>query len=191
MKTALMIVDVQNDFIEGGALGVTGGRKVSEGVAKLVSEGVGFDLIVTTQDWHINPGSHWSDEPDYVDSWPVHCGANTFGSELHSKLQLALSDSGVPVIQIVKGEFEAAYSGFEGRNKDGSEGTVTEILNGLGVTDLVVVGIATDHCVKATALDAVGNSFGVTVLVNYIAGVNAVRSVEALETLKAAGVRVE
>lgn len=190
MKTALLIVDVQNDFIEGGSLAVSGGEAVAQRLANLIAEDNDFDFLITTQDWHINPGNHWSETPDYVDTWPVHCAAETFGAELRTELQDALDTTQTPIFQIVKGEHEAAYSGFEGRAKNGQNGDVADLIKNLGVTNLVVVGLATDHCVKATAMDAVEAGFAVEVLTDYIAGVSPERSVEALKELEAAGVTV-
>lgn len=196
MTSALLIVDVQNDFIEGGALAVTGGEKVARRLAEQLtlnqnSEDFVFpDIIVTSQDWHINPGNHWSETPDYVDTWPVHCAANTYGAGIHLELAAAIEKrvrEGAMHLEIVKGEHEAAYSAFEGRAKQGSLKTVTHLLHDLGVDALEVVGIATDHCVKATVLDALKVGFRVVVLTEFIAGVDEERSREAMLEMGEAG----
>lgn len=203
MTSALIIVDVQNDFIEGGSLGVQGGEKVALGIAKKLraeAQGKGTDnfhfpkIIVTTQDWHINPGNHWSDNPDYVDTWPVHCAANTEGAAIHDELASAIDeaqDNAYELLKIVKGEHEAAYSGFEGRawKLNGEKTSLTTLLREMGVEALEVVGIATDHCVKATVLDALADGFRVVVHTQLIAGVDAERSHEALIEMGAAGAR--
>ncbi len=169
MKKALILVDIQNDFVEGGSLAVTGGKDLAQRMAEYVKENAHkYDLIVTTQDWHVNPGSHWSATPDFSDSWPVHCEANAWGSEIVQELnqELALHN----VAQIFKGEYEAAYSGFEGKDKQGI--TLNNVLDDAGIQEIDIAGIATDHCVKATAEDGV-KLFAVNVLKNYVVGIDA------------------
>ena len=198
MTTALLIVDVQNDFIEGGALAVNGGEKVALTLADALNREEPFatghpDIIVTTQDWHINPGNHWSETPDYKDTWPVHCAAGTHGAAIRQELRHALDKetlNGVTLLEIVKGEHEAAYSGFEGRPKTGALKTLTHLLHEYGVQELEIVGIATDHCVKATVLDALDMGFKVTLNTNYIAGVDEKRSEEAIADMEAAGATI-
>lgn len=170
MTTALLIIDVQNDFVEGGSLAVNGGRDLAARLGEYLRSGNdNFDHIITTQDWHIDPGDHFSDNPDYVDSWPHHCVADTEGAAIVETLRKALVERGVSA-SVRKGMFEAAYSGFEGVTEDG--GTLTEILKELDVTDVTVVGIATDYCVRASALDAVKEGFNTTVWAEYIVGIN-------------------
>lgn len=179
MKKALIIVDIQNDFVEGGSLGVAGGKNLAERMAQYVKENAkAYDLIVTTQDWHIKPGAHWSDTPDFMETWPVHCEAETWGSEIVAELneELVLHD----VTKIFKGEYEAAYSGFEGREMHGK--TLEDVLEGFSIQELDIAGIATDHCVKATAEDGT-EKFTVNVLKNYVVGINK----ENCETLFANG----
>ena len=148
MKRALLIVDVQPTFCEGGALGVVGGNDVAERIADFVTEYEDeYEIIVTTQDWHINPGEHFSDHPDFVDTWPPHGVAGTAQAELHDAIAALPFDDSVK-----KGQHAAAYSGFEGVNKSGD--TLEEILRRADITDVDVVGIAESHCVKDTALDA-------------------------------------
>ncbi len=164
--TALVIVDVQVDFCEGGSLAVPGGA----GVARRLSEHLDarhdqYALVVATRDHHVDPGSHFSDAPDYVDTWPPHCVAGTRGAELHPELDRRWID-----VVVDKGAHEAAYSGFEGRAPDGR--TLAEVLADGGVGTVEVAGIATDYCVKATALDAIRLGFGVTLLASAAAPVN-------------------
>jgi len=216
MSRALIIVDVQNDFCEGGALAVPGGAALAGEISEYVDAHHGqFDHIVATQDWHIDPGAHFSEEPDFVDSWPRHCVAGTRGAELHPDL-----DPEHIQAYFRKGRFAAAYSGFEGLlapeddvptgdrrpgampvsgagntgntgntedtdDADNSAGAfagsdiadgedaigLDDWLQSHDVEDIVVVGIATDHCVKATALDAVQAGYSVTVLRGLTVGI--------------------
>ena len=145
MTTALVIVDVQNDFCEGGSLAVAGGAEVAAAITRHLRDNR-YDHVVATRDYHIDPGSHFSDEPDYVTSWPAHCVADTPGAAFHP----ALDTSAVEEV-FSKGAHSAAYSGFEGAAPDGTG--LAEWLRARGVDAIDVVGIATDHCVRATALD--------------------------------------
>ena len=158
-RTALLVVDVQPTFCEGGALGVEGGNDVAAQVADLLAGEHGYDLVVTTQDWHIDPGDHFSDEPDFVDTWPPHGVAGTAEAELHPALDAVAGriDAGVR-----KGMHAAAYSGFEGVDDNGR--TLNEVLAAAAITDVDVVGIAFDHCVRATAMDAAANGYATTVI---------------------------
>lgn len=191
MTNALIIVDVQNDFIEGGSLGVNGGEQVALKLASYIPK-ADYDLIVATQDWHIDPGEHWAKgAPDFVNTWPVHCEAGTNGANIRAELQNVLNETAIPVTYIHKGQFEAAYSGFEGTTHD-PEGeadglALREFLDAYGVTHVDIAGIATDHCVKATVLDALHEGFDVTVLAGYIAGVDANASAEAITTMEEKG----
>ena len=208
MSRALIIVDVQNDFWEGGSLAVEGGADLAAEISEYVDAHHGpFDHIVATQDWHIDPGPHFSADPDFVDSWPRHCVAGTRGAELHPDL-----DTEYIQAYFRKGQYTAAYSGFEGLlapedavptgdRKPGAmplAGTADALepaegggeaggaaafaadedaiglddwLQSHDVEDVVVVGIATDHCVKATALDGVQAGYSVTVLRGLTVGI--------------------
>lgn len=177
---ALVVVDVQNDFCEGGALGVTGGEQVARDVAELLAGDHGYRVVVATRDMHIDPGSHFSDSPDFVDSWPPHCVKGTVGAELREELADAHFDA-----VFDKGAYVAAYSGFEGESAAG-EG-LAEWLRSRGVTTVDVVGIATDHCVRATAEDAVKAGFMTSVVANLTAAVDPERGKRALEELAANG----
>ncbi|WP_109474777.1 isochorismatase family protein [Ornithinimicrobium cavernae] len=189
MTRALIIVDVQLDFCEGGSLAVEGGSAVAAGITEhVVRHGQEYAAIVATADWHIDPGEHWSDQPDYVDSWPVHCEAGTAGAEFRPELAGALDH-----VQAVfrKGQHAAAYSGFEGSAEvHGVQIGLAEWLRERDVTEVDVVGIATDHCVRATALDARAEELDTTVLLGLTAGVAPETTEAALEEMRAAGVRV-
>jgi nicotinamidase/pyrazinamidase len=176
---ALIVVDVQNDFCEGGSLAVAGGTDVARAISARLADG-GFDHAVATRDHHVDPGAHFSAHPDFVDSWPAHCVVGTPGAELHPELDT----SAIEAI-FDKGEHAAAYSGFEG-SADGVG--LADWLRERGVTDVEVVGIATDHCVRATALDAVAAGFATTVRLDLTAGVDAATVADALEQFRAAGV---
>lgn len=183
MSRALIIVDVQPTFCEGGELGVEGGNAVAQRIAVFVSSHPDtYDLIATTQDWHIDPGTHFSDEPDFVDSWPPHGVAGTPNAEVHQ----ALSD--VPVdIAVKKGQYEAAYSGFEGVADDGT--TLADALHHAGITDVDVVGLAESHCVCDTAIDAVREQFTVRVFSDLTAPVSEELGVKARERMNDEGVQ--
>lgn len=183
MSRALIIVDVQPTFCEGGELGVEGGNAVAQRIAVFVSSHPDtYDLIATTQDWHIDPGAHFSDEPDFVDSWPPHGVAGTPNAEVHQ----ALSD--VPVdIAVKKGQYEAAYSGFEGVADNGT--TLADALHHAGITDVDVVGLAESHCVCDTAIDAVREQFTVRVFSDLTAPVSEELGVKARERMNDEGVR--
>lgn len=187
MTTALLIIDVQNDFTEGGALGVVGGDAVAAGIARLLREHPDrYDVVIASRDWHDadnDNGGHFHAQPDFVDSWPVHCVSDTAGAEYHP----ALTDAPID-IHVRKGQGRPAYSIFEGIAHDGS--TMVETLDRLGVTHLDVAGIATDHCVLASALDGLAAGRSVTVLTDLIAGVGAESSAAALARLEAAGARL-
>ncbi|MFH7323509.1 isochorismatase family protein [Aeromicrobium sp. JJY06] len=159
----LVVVDVQNDFCEGGSLAVAGGAAVAQTVADLIAAG-DYELVVATRDAHVDPGPHFSETPDYVDSWPPHCVVGTPGAELHEPLT---NDLFAAIFD--KGAYEAAYSGFEGTDADGR--TLADFLRERDVDEIDVCGIATDHCVRATALDGAAEGFRVRVLEDLTAAV--------------------
>ena len=183
-KRALIVVDVQNDFCEGGSLAVTGGAEVARRVAELVAGDHGYDHVVATRDHHIDPGDHFSDQPDFVDSWPRHCVAGTAGAELHPELAETRFDA-----VFDKGEYAAAYSGFEGSSADGA--TLAAWLRDRDVAAVDVCGIATDYCVKATAGDAAGAGFETTLLLELTAAVAPASTADVIAELAGAGVAVE
>ena len=186
---ALVIVDVQNDFCEGGSLAVAGGADVAARIADFVAAHRGdYAAIVATADWHIDPGDHFSETPDFVDSWPVHCVAGTPGAEPHPGVEPAMAH-----VEAVfrKGEYAAAYSGFEGLTHDapGRAGAIGlgDWLAARDVRAVDVVGIATDYCVRATALDALRAGLGTRVLIDLTAGVAPESSERAVAQLRAEG----
>ncbi|MBF4462853.1 MULTISPECIES: isochorismatase family protein [unclassified Rathayibacter] len=186
MTTALLIVDVQNDFTEGGALAVAGGDAVAGRISAYLSA-TRYDTVLASRDWHdgdSDNGGHFATEPDFVDTWPVHCVAGTAGADYHSALDLAAVD-----VHIRKGQGRPSYSAFEGVTSEGE--SVPELLVRLGVTELDVVGLATDYCVRASALDARSEGIAVRVLDDLVAGVSEEGSAAALREIAAAGVRVE
>ena len=184
-RTALLVVDVQPTFCEGGALPVEGGNAVAARVAVLLGGEHGYDLVVTTQDWHIDPGDHFSDEPDFVNTWPPHGVAGTAEADLHPALD--------PVAERIdarvrKGMHAAAYSGFEGTDDEGR--TLDGVLSASSITEVHVVGLAFDHCVRATAIDAAANGYATTVLEDLSASVAPETEASARTQLAAAGVAV-
>ena len=186
MSRALVLVDIQNDFCEGGSLAVTGGAAVAERAAARVldQDGPPYAAIVATADWHHDPGAHWATdgEPDFATTWPVHCAAGTTGAAFHPALEPAMGE----VTEVFrKGAHDAAYSGFEGFAEDGTG--LADWLRTRGVTDLDVGGIATDHCVRATVLDALREGFAVRLLTDTIAGVDPETTQAALAEMAAAG----
>jgi nicotinamidase/pyrazinamidase len=181
---ALIIVDVQNDFCEGGSLAVAGGAAVARSISSLLADGGhGYGHVVATKDYHIDPGSHFADNPDYAHSWPVHCVAGSPGSEFHPELATERIDA-----VFRKGAHAAAYSGFEGTDDAGTP--LADWLRAHGVDAVDVVGIATDYCVRATAADAAANGFSTRVLLGLTAGVAPGTTAEAITELRDAGVGV-
>ncbi|GAA4824394.1 nicotinate phosphoribosyltransferase [Nocardioides caeni] len=189
-KRALIVVDVQNDFVEGGSLAVTGGREVAGRISRHLAEHAGdYAVVAASRDWHHagdTNGGHFPEpgvDPDYVTTWPVHCVQGAPGSDYAPEL-----DTGAVTHHVVKGMGVPAYSAFEGVT-DADE-RLEDVLRAAGVTEVDVTGIATDHCVRATALDARAAGFEVTLLDGLHAGVAPETSAAALEELAAAGVAV-
>lgn len=184
MARALLIVDVQNDFTEGGALGVIGGDAVAEGVSRLLAERASnYSVIIASRDWHdpsSDNGGHFAESPDFVDTWPVHCVAETEGAAYDPLLNV-----NAVTHHVRKGQGAPAYSLFEGLTEEGS--TAASVLREHGVLEVDVVGIATDHCVRASALDAVDHGIHVRILTDLIAGVGKDSSEAALAELAHAG----
>lgn len=182
MTRALIIADVQNDFCEGGSLPVAGGAEVAAAISGHLRAG-GYDHVVATRDHHIDPGPHFAAEPDYAASWPPHCVAGTPGADFHPLLDTSAIDE-----VFAKGAHTAAYSGFEGASGDGTP--LAGWLRAHGVDTVDIAGIATDHCVRATALDAVKAGFAVRVLLHLTAGVAHETTSRALRELEDAGVEL-
>jgi nicotinamidase/pyrazinamidase len=190
MARALIVVDVQNDFCEGGSLPVSGGARVAADIHDLLqrwhsrAEGrPAYDVVVATKDHHVDPGPHWSVKPDFAESWPVHCKVGTEGAAFHPNLDPQPFDE-----VFLKGEHAAAYSGFEGRTSAGEP--LADWLRRRRVTDVDVCGIATDHCVRATALDSASEGFATRVLTALCAGVAEESTAAAITELTGAGVEI-
>jgi len=180
-KRALIVVDVQPTFCEGGALPVEGGDAVAQAIARYAAAHRDrYDVVVTTQDWHVDPGAHFSATPDYVDTWPPHAVVGTPEAELHPALADLRPDASVR-----KGEYAAAYSGFEGVDADGR--ALGTVLRDAGVTDVDVVGIAESHCVRATTLDALTLGLRTRVLTDLTVPVTPDQGAAARDAMAAAG----
>ncbi len=181
---ALIVVDVQNDFCEGGSLAVQGGAAVAAGISSFLAKpDHGYAHVVATTDYHIDPGSHFSDDPDYWQSWPVHCVAGSSGAAFHP----AFDTSSVEAV-FRKGAHAAAYSGFEGVDEQGTP--LADWLREHDIDAVDVVGIATDYCVRATAADAVAAGLRTRVLLGLTVGVDPRTTAEAIAALRAAGVEM-
>ncbi|WP_282796830.1 isochorismatase family protein [Streptomyces sp. CC224B] len=188
MRRALIVVDVQNDFCEGGSLAVAGGADVAAAITDLIGQAPAcYRHVVATRDHHVDPGGHFSAAPDYVDSWPPHCVAGTEGVGFHPNFAPAVASGAVDAV-FSKGEHSAAYSGFEGTDENGTP--LAAWLRERQVREVDVVGIATDHCVRATALDAVREGFRTHVLLDLTAGVAGATVERALAEMRAAGVEL-
>ena len=200
MSKALIVVDVQPTFCEGGELGVPGGNAVAERIAAFVSEHRGdYAYIATTQDWHIKPGSHFSEHPDFVDTWPPHGRASTTNAQLHP----AIAALGI-AHHFKKGQYSAAYSGFEGiedntdaipsrdevKAQEQAGHTLANALKAAGIDHVDVVGIAESHCVKATALDAKQLGYEVTVFSDLTVPVSPESGEAARVAMREAGVEL-
>lgn len=187
MTRALLIIDVQNDFTEGGALGVNGGDAVAERITRhLAGHAADYALIVASRDWHdadSDNGGHFSPTPDYADSWPVHCVAGTPGAEYDPGL-----DTSAVTHHLRKGQGKPDYSLFQGESAAGE--TAAELLVAHRIDEVDVCGIATDHCVRASALDALRLGVRVRILADLVAGVAPETSAAALEELAAAGAEI-
>ncbi len=187
MARALLIVDVQNDFTEGGALGVDGGGSVARRITELLRGPEEYRLVVASRDWHEEDGDnggHFAapgDDPDFSTTWPVHCVRGTTGADYHPDLDIDRVD-----VHIRKGTGEPAYSAFEGVSTD--DAVLRDVLAGAGIDAVDVVGLATDYCVRASALDAVAAGLAVRLRTDLVAGVAPETTVAALKELAAAGV---
>lgn len=180
---ALIVVDVQNDFCEGGSLPVHGGARVASAIDDYLAGGPGYDHVVATADFHVDPGDHFSDRPDYFSSWPPHCVAGSPGADFRPELDPTRIDA-----VFRKGAHAAAYSGFEGADENGM--SLLEWLRRHGVDEVDVVGIATDHCVRRTAEDAACAGLATRVLLDLTAAVAPESADEALAAMRSAGVEL-
>jgi nicotinamidase/pyrazinamidase len=192
----LVVVDVQRDFCDDhpeASLGVPFGGAVAGLIGQYLTTAIDqYDLLVLTGDWHVDPGQHFSDSPDYRDSWPPHCIAGTVGSSWHQQLDAALAEIAgkVPTVVIRKGMHEAAYSGFEGADENDGK-RLDDVLRSCGIGSLDIVGIATDHCVAATAADALRSGYSTRVFGGLTAAVDETRGLESLAALAAQGATVD
>jgi nicotinamidase/pyrazinamidase len=182
MTRALVVVDVQNDFCEGGTLAVAGGAAVAAAISAYLANS-DYDHVVATRDAHRDPVGHFASEPDYVDTWPRHCVVGTPGIEFHPALDLQKVEA-----IFDKGAFAAAYSGFEGVDSNGT--SLGDWLTAHSVDEVDVVGIATDHCVRATAIDAADGGLRTSVLLDLTAGVAPETVGTALTAMTEAGVEL-
>lgn len=181
---ALVIVDLQNDFCEGGSLGVEGGHEVARRVNDyLAGHGDEYELVVASRDYHVEPGGHFSDAPDFRDSWPAHCVVGTKGAEFHPDFDVGAVDA-----VFSKGAYSAAYSAFEAVDEQGR--TLEQVLREAGVEEVDLAGLATDYCVRWTTLDAVRAGFKARVLTDLVAGVSRDTTASALDEMSAAGVEL-
>jgi nicotinamidase/pyrazinamidase len=185
---ALIVVDVQNDFCEGGSLAVAGGSEVARGVSRHLAGNPpggpdGYARVVASRDYHRDPGGHFSAHPDFATSWPPHCVIGTPGADFHPGLDTSQIEA-----VFSKGEHAAAYSAFEGNDDAGIP--LAEWLREHGVRAVDVVGIATDHCVRATAIDAAREGFASQVLLGLTAGVDPATTRAALDRMREAGVEL-
>ena len=185
MRRALVVVDVQNDFCEGGSLAVAGGCRGAADINAYMAERAGdYDAIVATRDWHVDPGPHFSETPDYIDTWPAHCVAGSPGARFHPDLD----DSRFEEV-FSKGGSTAAYSGFEGE-AEGDGTSLDEWLRGHEIDAIDIAGLTTDHCGRATALDGVRLGYDVRLLADLCAGVAPATTEAALAEMAEAGVAI-
>ncbi|WP_329457678.1 isochorismatase family protein [Streptomyces sp. NBC_01497] len=191
MHRALIVVDVQNDFCEGGSLAVTGGADVAAAITDLIAQSTAvYRHVVATRDHHIDPGNHFAKPPatpDYEHTWPVHCVAGTEGVGFHPNFAPAVASGAIAAV-FGKGEYAGAYSGFEGADENGL--SLGAWLRARDVSEVDVVGIATDHCVRATALDAAREGLTTRVLLDLTAGVAPHTTDRAIEAMRAAGIEL-
>lgn len=180
---ALIIVDVQNDFCAGGSLPVTGGAALAGAINDYLAGESGYQHVVATKDFHVDPGEHFSERPDYSSSWPPHCVAGSPGADFRPDLDTR------PIEAVFrKGAHAAAYSGFEGADEHGT--SLLEWLRQQGVDEVDIVGIATDQCVRRTAEDAARNGLSTRVLVDLTAAVAPTSAAQALAEMRSAGVEL-
>lgn len=189
MPKALIVVDAQIDFCEGGSLAVLGGKECAKDISwYCLYAAEDYDLIVATKDWHVNPGDHFSDNPDYINSWPKHCVKGTVGAEFHPNFDPVCLKPKFAYNVFYKGQTSAAYSGFEGKSGQGI--WLNDYLKEAGITNVDVVGIAFDYCVRATAIDSVRNGYDTTVLKQFTVSVNPLNDINVVKELSLDGIKV-
>ena len=189
MINALLVVDVQADFVEGGSLGVPGGLAVAALIARHLRHFKNeYQFVVASRDYHEDAPEHISDHPDFVNTWPPHCMVGTPGAAFVPAIQNLVREKYIQTV-VTKGRHAAAYSAFDGFDTRGHP--LLDVLKENRVEHIDVCGIATDYCVRASALDARKNQFQVRVLVNLCAAVNEATGQQALEEMKAAGCQLQ
>lgn len=182
---ALLIVDVQNDFCDGGVLAVPGGAEVAARITQFIREQMGtYELILASQDCHIDPRGHFSSNPDYFSSWPKHAIKGSYGAKFHAALDENLVDH-----VIIKGEYQGAFSAFEGTTSSGE--SLLDLLERREIEVVDICGVATDFCVMQSALDSLNNGFPTTVFLDLISGISEQGSIEALEVLQSRGANLD
>jgi nicotinamidase/pyrazinamidase len=189
MRNALLVVDVQADFVEGGSLGVKNGLAVAAHIAQHLRHfKEQYQYVVASRDYHENAPDHISDQPDFTNTWPPHCMAGTPGAQFVPTIQNLVREKLIQDV-VTKGRDRAAYSAFDGYDKRGHP--LLDVLKEHRIDHVDVCGIATDYCVRASALDARKNDFQVRVLVNLCAAVDDATGQQALEEMKAAGCQLQ
>ena len=190
MARALLVIDVQVDFCEGGALACSGGAAVAKAITNHIgSHGAHYDHVIASRDWHtpnsLNSG-HFPPEgvaPDFETTWPLHCIAGESGAEYHENLDASLID-----LHVKKGQDANGYSIFDGTDESGRN--FETLVQELGITQVDVVGIATDYCVRASSLDAKKHGLSVRVITSLTAGVSALSTEAAIDEMVDAGIEV-
>ena len=186
MARALLIIDVQNDFCEGGSLACAGGSAVAQRISNHLAS-TDYDYVIASRDWHDadnDNGGHFAPQPDWVNSWPIHCVAGSRGADYHSNLDTSKID-----IHVHKGQGKPAYSLFEGSTPDGKP--IVDLIKELGISEVEVCGIATDYCVLASSVDARKYGLEVTLLTDLVTGVSESSSHAAIESMAAAGCEIK
>jgi nicotinamidase/pyrazinamidase len=187
VPNCLIIVDVQRDFCEGGALGVVGGNEVAGRIGRYIKKcGDEYDVLLATRDWHVDPGAHFAlegEEPDFVESWPVHCRAGSYGAELHPALACPSR-----TIVVSKGMMNGAVDGFEGCDEHGCE--VDDVLQERDIKAVDIVGLVTSVCVKATAIAAADRGYQTRVLLELCRDIGGADTTVAIQDMSAAGVDI-
>ena len=189
MRNALLIVDVQVDFVEGGSLGVQGGLNVAAMIARHIRHFKNeYEFVVASRDYHENAPDHISDHPDFQITWPPHCMVGTPGAQFVPTIQNLVREKYIHEV-VTKGRNAAAYSAFDALDKRGHP--LLDVLQEHRVDHVDVCGIATDYCVRASALDARKHEYQVRVLTNLCAAVKEETGLQALEEMKAAGCQLQ
>ena len=189
MRNALLAIDLQNDFVQGGSLAVPGGTQVAAQIARHVRHfKTEYQLVVGTRDYHEDPTDHFSATPDFVNTWPPHCVIGTSGASFFPAIQNLVREKLIGVV-VSKGRHAAAYSGFEALDPRGH--SLVDVLKEARIDHVDICGIATDYCVRATALDARKNAFATRILVNLCAAVNEATGLQAIEEMRTAGCAIQ